>query len=795
MLRNYLKIAIRSLVKNKVYSFINIVGLALGMATAVLLVLWIQNELNYDGYHAKAKNTYRINTHLKVDGNKSWHWSSTPLQLADFFKNNVPEIQEATRLYVPWSEQNLRINNEIVTENKMAFVDKNWFDVFDYQFIKGNLKNVISDKNNIAITETKAKIFFGDENPIGKIIKFDSLNLVVAAVLKNTPSNTIFKFDVLIQNEARLVDPEVRENDADWSNFNYQTFVVCKDGINAKTVSDKLTTLLINLRKEEDSKTTLDLKPLTAIHLDQEVKTESMPLAADRTVLFIFGLVAVLILLIACINYVNLTTAKASQRSKEVSVKKIIGASTGGLFSQFFVESVITSLLAASLAVLLINYGLPFLENLVDNRFSLTENPVVWAILGGVTLLSIMLTGIYPSILLSSFQPLKLLKGIGVGGSKNSVFRQGLVVFQFTVTIVLLISTFLIYQQLQFIQNKKLGYDKSQTFVMTVPWNVKNQTTVRNTLIDKLNAESSIRSVTTANENIIDMRSTHSGSLNWKGKDPKTEPKVGQFCVSAGFKEFFDLKLTDGRWFNKSNTGDNNNVILNETAVKELNIPKPVVGQQFEFKGLKGQIIGIAKDFHYRSPKEKIMPLVFYTNSGWQSTIYVKTTPNQFKSAIAATEKLWKELVPDRVFKYEFLDETYAQLHRSEQNQLLLFSIFAFIMLLISCFGLYGLATFAAEVRIKEIGIRKVLGASVSSVVVLLSSGFLKLVFIALLLASPLAWWLGEQWLQGFAYHVNIEWWVFAIMGFVAILITSLTVSYQAIRAALMNPVESLKTE
>jgi ABC-type antimicrobial peptide transport system permease subunit len=382
-----------------------------------------------------------------------------------------------------------------------------------------------------------------------------------------------------------------------------------------------------------------------------------------------------------------------------------------------------------------------------------------------------------------------------VGGSKNATFRKGLVVFQFTFTIVLLIGTFFIFRQLQFIQNKKLGYDKSHVFKFSIPWNVKNTEAVQQTMMEQFNAESSIEAVTTANENIIDMRSTHSGSLKWKGKDPKTEPRVGQFCVSANFKDFFDLKLTDGRWFNKTNVGDDNNVVLNETAIKELNIPKPVVGQQFEFHGRKGQVIGIAKDFHFRSPKEKIMSLVLYTNSGWRSSVYIKTSPNQLQKSIATAEKTWKELVPGRAFKYEFLDEIYEKLHRAEQNQLQMFGIFATIVLLISCFGLFGLATFAAEVRTKEIGIRKVLGASVSSVVVLLSKDFLKLVVIAIVLASPIAWWLSNRWLQNFAYHINIDWWVFVLTGILSITIASLTVSYQAIKAGLANPVESLKVE
>ncbi len=795
MIRNYLKIALRSILKNRTYSFINITGLALGMATAVLLVLWVQNELSYDGYHRKANNIYRINTHLKINDTESWHWGNTPLKFGEYLKDNTPEIQRFTRLNIPYGDFSLGIKNDIIAEEKLAFVDKNWFQVFDYQLVRGNVKDFERDKNNIAITESRAKKFFGDADPIGKIIKHDSLNFMVQVVLKDLPSNSSFPFEVIAQNEARLVDPKILENDAQWNNFNYQTFIVGSDGMNIKAVSAKFTKLLIKLRAEEDSKTTLELSPLKALHFDSIITTEGMPPAGDRKVLYIFSIIAVFILLIACINYVNLTTAKASQRSKEVSVKKIIGASTGSLFNQFFIESIITSLCAALLAIVLIIYGLPVLGNIVNNHFSLSENPVIWAILGGITLLSVLLTGIYPSILLSSFQPLKLLKGASIGGTKNATFRKSLVVFQFTFTIVLLIGTLLIFRQLRFIQEKNLGYNKEHIFTFTIPWSIKNKEAVKQTMLEKLKAESSIQDVTVSNANIIDLRNTHSGSLNWKGKDPKWEPTVSPFAVLPNLQTFFKLKLSSGRWFEEGNKADENNVVLNETAIKEFKILLPAVGQQFEFNGRKGQIIGIAKDFHFRSPKEKIKPMLMFTGNNWLSSVFVKTAPNQFQKSIAIAEKTWKELVPNVAFKYEFLDESYQNLHRSEEKQLVMFNVFAGIVLLISCFGLFGLATFSAEVRIKEIGIRKVLGASVASIINLLSKDFLILVLISIVLASPIAYWAMDKWLQDFAYHVNIDWWIFALSALLITVIALLTVSYQAIRAALMNPVKSLKTE
>ena len=795
MIRNYLKITLRSLVKNKVYSFINVIGLAIGMATTALLVVWIQNELSYDTFHAKSKNIYRINTHLKINDTDTWHWSSTPLKLADYFKDNAPEVLQSTRLNIPYGEFfSVKIDNNVIGEKSFAFVDKNWFKVFDYQFTKGNAQDFSSDKYNIAITESKAKQYFGNANPIGKIVSRDSINFVVKAVFKDNPANSSFQFDVLAHNDARLANPKVLENDSDWGNFNYQTFIVCNDGLNIKKTSEKFTKLLAKLREDKDNNTTLEIQPIADLHFDTVVQSEGLTASGDKSALYIFAIVAVFILLIACINYVNLTTARASQRGKEVSIKKMIGASNSSLFNQFFVESVITSIAAAVTSVILLIYGLPILDNLANNHFSLAS-PIIWVILGAITLLSIVLTGIYPSILLSSFNPIKVLKGINVGGAKNTTFRRSLVIVQFTFTIVILISTLLIFKQLKFIQAKNLGYAKENIYTLTIPWNIKNNKAVHQTLLQKLQAESSIRDVTASSMSIIDMQSSHSGSLNWDGKKPDWQPTVSQMSVTSDFNAFFKLKIQNGRWFSEANAGDDNHVILNETAIKELKIPQPAVGQRFEFHGRKGQIIGVVKDFHYRSPREKINPLVIFRNNNWQSTIYIKTAPNQFKQALATTEKLWKELIPDLAFKYDFLDDSYAKLHEKEAKQSLMFNAFTSIVLLISCFGLFGLATFSAEQRTKEIGIRKVLGASIASITVLLSSDFVKLVLISIMLASPIAYYFMNQWLEGFAYKIEIEWSVFALAGTMALLISFLTVSYQAIKAALMNPVKSLKTE
>ncbi len=795
MIKNYFKITFRNLLKNKVYSFINIGGLALGMATAVMLTLWVLNEWRFDGYHRQAKNIYRIKTDMQISDKETWHWATTPLQLAEHFNEIAPEIKSASRLMPPFTDLTLKVGGNVISDKKVCFVDENWFETFDYSFISGNARDFASDKFNVAITESRAKTFFGNADPMGKTIQMDSLTFTVKAILKDNPSNSSFDFGVLMQTKARLSNPKMKENDEQWGNFSYQTFIVCQEGVDIKNLSNKLTTALRTLRQDTTQNCTLHVQPLSNVHFDESIKDNELAELGDRGILSIFSIIAFFILLIACINYVNLTTARASQRMKEVSVKKMIGATKTTLFQQFFTESILTSSLAAILALILIFLGLPFLSKITDNHFSLADNPIIVAILGGITLLSIGLTGIYPSLVLSSFQPIKMLKGIHVGGTKRATFRKGLVVFQFTFTIVLLIATFLIYKQLRFMQSQQLGYDRAHIFTFNIPWHIKNAKETQILLSNKLKTESSILDVTNSNSDLVDVKNTHSGSLNWTGKDPNWKPSATLLSMQPNYPYFYDLKLVEGRWLEEGNLSDENNVILNETAIREYNIPKPVIGQYFELHGRKGQIVGIAKDFHFRSVREKITPLVMFNNKAWRSTISIKTAPNQTAKAIASAERIWREIIPEVAFKYAFIDETYEKLHRKELRQLTLFNAFAFVVLLISCFGLFGLATFAAEVRIKEIGVRKILGASVGSIVHLLSKDFLKLILIAFIVAAPIAWWATHKWLQNFAYHINIEWWIFALAGCLTLLIALLTVSFQAIKAAVANPVKSLWTE
>jgi putative ABC transport system permease protein len=676
----------------------------------------------------------------------------------------------------------------------VAFVDKNWFDVFDYQFIKGNSASILSDKYNAVLSEKKAQELFPNENPIGRVIKHDSLLFVVGAVVKNSPSNSSFQYDVLLQNEARMSNPSIAENDENWGNFNYQSFIVGSKDMNPKKASEKLTQFLKKSRKSEEDNTQLELQKLSEIHFDNIFQSAGLAPSGDKTIVNIFSLVALFILLIASINYINLTTAKASQRIKEVCIKKMIGATKMGLFYQFILESFLTSFIAALFSLLLIYFGLPLMNELSESNFSLVSNPTIFYILGGIAIVSVFLTGIYPSLFISSFNPTQSIKGSLGFNTKSSGFRKGLVVFQFTFTVVLLMSTLLIFKQLTFIQTKPLGYNKEHVFTIEVPWNLPNSANVGKVISQKLKLESSVKEVSMSNAKIVNILNTHSGSLKWPGKDTTWNPTTTLLKVSPNYKDFFNLKLIEGRWLNDQKA-DESNYILNETAIKEFKIPKPWIGQSFEVNGRKGEIVGIVKDFHFKSLKEPITPIVLFNNSEYLSTINIKAHIGQYEEALASSEIIWKQLVPNSIMKYEFLDDAFNNLHKNESKQLKMFNAFAVIVLLISCFGLFGLATFAAEIRIKEIGIRKVMGASISSIVNLLSKDFLILVSISIVLATPIAWWAMKKWLQQFAYHIDFDTSIWLLSSVFVIVIAFLTVSYQAIKAALMNPVKSLKTE
>jgi len=796
MLPNQLKIAFRNLLSSRLFTFLNIAGLTGGMVAAVFILLWVQNELSFDSYHKKSDRISRIITHLQVSKEETWHWSNTPLLLAEQTKV-VPEIEMITRKN---SAGNLPIrigDRKIVGENAVH-VDSNWFQVFDYAFVDGSAAQFASGVRTIAMTESKANELFGMSEAAGKLLRIDTVDYVVAAVFKDNPANSSFQYDYILPLSAYLANPQNFQNDNSWNQFNYETFMVSRPDADRKKIGKKLTAIISVFKKDDDGRpstnTVLEAEALTNIHFNKEIQGTGQD-KGDRTTIYIFFGLAMVILLVACINYINLTTARASVRSKEVGIKKLLGARHAHLFGQFMTESILTCLAALTLALYLIYVLTPAFNSLTGKTFTFSiGNPSLWYVLLGTTLSAIILTGVYPSLLLSSFKPFDTIRGNNVLGSSNAGFRKGLVVVQFTVTVVFLISTLIVYQQMKFVREKELGYDRSHVLTFRLPWGMKTKIDPK-TVKSQLLSHSSVADVTLSSQSIVQINSSTTGSYDWDGRPKDFNPTVSQIAVEDNFAKIFDLKITEGRWFAADRVADKEHVILNETAVKKLGLRKPVVGKRFHFQGKKGVILGVVKDFHFKSLRDKIEPLVLYNDTGFSLGMYVKIQPGREAEAIQAVTKIWEGMIPNHPFEYKFLDDTYDNLYKSETRTATLFNTFTVIAVLISCMGLFGLATFTAERRVKEIGIRKVLGASVAGIVSLLSADFIVLVLISILVASPIGYYFMKKWLEGFEYRIELSWIMFAAAGISAIVIALFTISYQSIKTALTNPVQALKSE
>ena len=790
MIKNYFKIAWRSLWKNKTTSFINITGLSVGMSAAVLIMLWVQNEVSFDRFHNDSDKIYRLTTNLPEGG---WVWESTPLLLADVAKKEIPEIEKATRLFAN-ATLVFNINGNSFIKNKCAYIDDEWFNVFKYDFIEGDKTAFNHNPFSIVLTETEAKKYFNKHSAVGSTIRIDSVNYQVVGVVADAPSNSSFQYNAFIPIAAYLSNPQQRENDEQWGNTNYITFVKLTPQSTPSVIAQKLTSILAKNNQKESH---ISLMPLHDMHFETGLQQSSFVQGNQNTV-YIFSIVAFLLLVIACINYVNLATAKASLRAKEVSVRKIIGAKRSHLFYQFMTEYALINVISLVTTLILIQICLPIFNEITDKNFVLPLTSVkIWQIFGTTLCAAFLLNSIYPAVLLSSFKPLNVFRGITVLNVKDAYLRKGLVVLQFTISVILIASTFIIYRQMQFIQQDNPGYNRAQVLSFPLPFSMspEKKLGLMETLKQELLTQSAIEGVTAANQTLVDIGSMCSGCADWDGRDPKFDPKLAQLSTDADFFKTLQPQILEGRWFQKEITTDKHNVILNETAVKELNIKQPLIGQRFSFHGDTGQIIGVVKDFKFKNLHEKSGSLVIFNNSQWHRSLMVRIAPKNTAAGVALVENTWKKHFAEMPIEYKFLDDSFDELYKEDRKTASLILAFALIAVFISALGLFGLAAFTAEQRTKEIGIRKVLGANVPNIIALLSKDFIGLVAIAVILATPIAWWAMGLWLQNFAYRISIVWWMFALTGILALFIALLTVSFQAIKAAVANPVKSLRTE
>ena len=800
MIRNYFKIAWRNLSRHKRMAAINIAGLSIGMAAAILIALWVQNELSFDRGQADAAQIYRIKAKISISKTETWLWETSQYVLGDFAQKQIPEVENVARLKpVKYLDLNFHYNGNLITEKKAAYVDAQWFNMFHYDFVEGSATEFIKTPFSIILTQSAAKRYFGNEEAVGKVLRLDTVNYQVQAIIKDNPANSSFQYNAFIPIAAWQANPSEKKNDLEWGNYNYITFLKLHPGAKEAVVSAKLKDLLRkNDNDTSNNKSNYALVNVRDMHFENDLMSTAF-IHGSHAVVNIFMVLAILLLVTACINYVNLTTARASIRSKEVSVRKIVGAGRVHLFGQFMSESLVVSLLAVLLALVIVQLCLTWFSSFTDRAFSQPFlSPMVWLIIGTTLFTSFLLNGLYPAILLSSFQPLNVFRGKTMMNFKDAGLRRILVVLQFTISVILIAGTLVIYSQLKYMQNVDLGYNKSQVFSFNFPWfklkgyNFKNRASILNTVKQELKQQGAITEISLASNGIVDFGNQSSGNFDWDGRPKDFNPSIAPLAVDYEFQHLMQLKIKEGRWFN-TDKFDTHNVLLNETAVQLLNIRKPVIGQRFIHRGDTGVVIGVVKDFHYKSLHDKIGPMLISADPG--NCFYIRANAVNTSAAIAASNKIWKEYFPDVPFNFDFLDDTYNNLYKAEQQSSVLIALFAGIAILVSALGLLGLAAFAAEQKVKEIGIRKVLGASIQHIVSLLSVDFIKMVAIASLIAFPIAWWAMNKWLQDFAYRINLSWWIFLVSGGIALLIALITVSFQAIKAAIANPVKSLRSE
>jgi putative ABC transport system permease protein len=789
MLRNYFRTAWRNLVKNRFYSLINITGLTAGLAVGMLILLWVQDELSFDQFHRQSAAIYRLENWAGTGGSRQI-WTSTVAPIAEMGKKELPEIKEATRLSYNYRFTLFKYKDKTFNEENTTFADPTLFTMFDFPLIQGNPTNPFPDNHSVVLTETTAKRYFGDENPIGKTLTgTDNTLFKVSGVIRDFPKNSSIRRDMVLPLSLLFDQMYKGQTDGlnqhnDFHTFDYDTYVVLQPGASITTLSDKLRT--IHLRnKPEDTDVAYLLQPLPQMHLYKADGSEG----GIETVRM-FSIIALLILVIACINYVNLSTARAMLRSKEVSMRKIVGAAKSQLFMQFLIETALLFSLAALLAFSLMYALLPAYNQLAGKELALDFSDYrLWRLIGLTIAGTLAASSIYPALFLSSFEPLKALKGKVSARLSEALFRKVLVVAQFAVSVILIASTFIISNQLHYIQSKELGYDKTHVFGFFMRDNMsQHYEAVKASLLN----QPGVADVTRASSNIVQI-GAQTGDNEWNGKQKGETMFVRPVAIDKDFIPFFKMQLVEGANF-AGTPSDSLHFILNETAIKRARIKDPI-GKPFRLWKDKGTIVGVVKDFHFESMRKKIEPAVFYYRPSQMMAMYVKTTGQDAPQAVAKTERFYKQYNPDYTFDYAFLDDSFNRLYQSEQQTGLLFNVFAGIAILISCLGLFGLATYTAQVRTREIGVRKVLGASVTGIIELLAKDFIKLVIIAIVIATPIAWYAMSRWLQDFAYRIDVQWWVFVLAGLLALVIALLTVSFQSIKAALMNPVKSLRSE
>ena len=820
MLKNYFKVALRSLLKRKGYSLINILGLATGMAVCLLIVLFVQSELGYDRQHKNATNIYRVVLDRFYPG-RTTSYSMIPQSIGPAIQKEFPEVKECTRVFNFGGGGGnffMRVGDKIFEERNVLAVDSNFFRVFTGEFIVGDPATALRQQNTVVLSESAAKKMYGSaQAALGKQFQTDdgnqNNNFQITGVCKNWPDNSHFTFDVLLSVSGF---PFIKQ--PNYTGFAAHTYLLLNANADAKALEAKLPIVVekyVSPSIEQTFNQTYEsfkkagngyryyLQPLQKIHLVSDLEAELSPNGSMASV-YIFGVVAVFILFLACINFINLSTARSVERAKEVGIRKTFGSAQKALVMQFLMESVLISLFALLLAIALLFVLLPLFNQIAGKHLTHTY------LLDPLFLLTLLLfavavgvfAGLYPAFVLSSFRPITVLRGRFKSNKKGLALRNGLVVFQFAISIVLIIAAVVVNQQMRFMLGNQLGFKKDHIIIVERADLLDKSTEAFKTELSKIPGVETV-SGASAMPGVPNFFGT-----TWQKENSKESLTGRGLVVDQNFAKALNLELTQGRFFSKEFGTDSLAVVLNERAVQELGLGASPVGARLtspdqNFNAPNGKpyvytVVGVLKDFHYQSLHQKISPLIVTNTAKFNNTsgfLAVRIKADNFQAAVNGIETVWKAFVKDRPFHYNFLDQTLAHQYLAEQRTQKIFTVFSSLAIFIACIGLLGLVAYTTQQRTREISIRKVLGASAGSIVNMLSKDFLKLVALACIIGLPVAWWGMHKWLQDFAYRISIGPWVFVIAGIAALLIALLTISFQAIKAAVANPVKNLRTE
>ncbi|MBI1227234.1 MAG: FtsX-like permease family protein [Bacteroidetes bacterium] len=795
MFQNNFKIAFRRLWRHKSFSLLNIVGLSVGLGCAGMILLWAEDELTFDGFHEKKDRLFQVVENQRYE-DKTYTFYSIPGKFASAVKAEIPEVAQAVR--VDWGNNYAFSLGDKNTFEPGYLVDSNFLEVFDFPLVEGDAKKALNQTNSLLVTERMAKKFFGEENPIGKTLKVNNKeDFTIAGVLQDLPENSTLKFDWLAS--FRIYE---KQNSwwEDWGTNCMQTFVLLNSASDSGAVNRKFKDFI--QQKQEGAAAKPWLMPYSDLHLRSEIKDGRQTGNGRIEYVRLFGIIAAFILLIACFNYMNLTTARSENRSREVGVRKVIGAGQSTLTRQFLSEAMLTAAIAMLVAIGIMYVSLPAFNALVDKELSLNlTNPLHWGSMLAVVLVTGLLAGSYPSFYLASAKPIQVLKGVASTFRKPSdlvgatSIRKGLVVMQFCVSVFLIICSIVVYNQIDHIKNRHLGFDKSGLVYVGMNNQSDNKFDV---MRHDMLATGVVENVAQSSDGVLNIGSS-SGRFSWPGKDPSMEKLISLSITSPGFVSTLGMELQSGRDFEESELKDSTSVIINETFAKLIRKDSKVdelVGTTIRDNEKDLRIVGVVKDFQFGNMYAEPEPLMYFGFPPSKGVYFIRFKPGQDVSkALASVESIFQKYNPGFPFDYKFLDDEFDKLFRSETTVGRLSMVFTGLAIFICCLGLFGLAAFAAERRRKEIGVRKVLGASTSGIVGLLSKEFLSLVILSLLISSPLAWYAVKNWLDDFEYHVQIHWWVFALAGLIALSIAFLTISFQSIKAAVANPVKSLRSE